>query len=1000
MKRTVVIVVVAIALAGIAWALWPGSADDAPSPLADTGKPARTLAEQLADAERALEASDAGTGSLSGVVQDEGGLPAAGARVQVVAAGGHALNDATCGICGLGIMECTDLHTAHEVRDVVREGRGAPKVIAVTTTAADGTFHFQAVPQMGVELLAEQAGRFGRSGWEPGDEEVVVAISEPADVRVKVVASQGALAGVHATAVSLDSFRMVQAVTDGSGQLRFSGLDEGRGLWLWLEGPEGLLPVVTTVYSDLEETEILLSLKRALLVRTLLGGKPTETKVTVTSTGGHHPMVQATQGGSARFEALSGDDGFDVTAMNEKLVAPSRNVTLENELTVVDLELRAAARLLVTVVDESGAPVPHADVIASDPEGAGFHNDLVVDGAMVVLGPMGDGKVLIDVAAPGLRPWHRELELQPGDNPLEVVLKQGVRLRGVVLGPDDKPAPQAQIEVRGSGPAQPITNTEDDGTFELTFDEPGPQEVTASLPSMGRAIAMVQVPSESAIIRLEARGQLEVFVHEGKTPLLGAEVTVIAMAFEAPDAIGASTEDGKVRLSGFASGRYRVSVQQSGFLQRDNLEVVLTEGRVARLDVELDRGLSVTGVAVDANGTPVEGAGISTVPWTSTAVSDEDGKFELTTLDPKVPYEVVAATTLATSKPTKFTGPRALRLVLVAKPMLTGRVVDARTGEALRQFIVDSTLIESRDGTFSVPVDATDDGGKVQIGISADGYQSVDWEGALGAGADIGTIRLEKAKEIDGIVRDVAGRPVAAAIVTCDSSGDEVTTAYDGTFRIELTHLGPEMTLVASRGQQKGRAPVRMTGLNELVLEPATRVTGQVLDATGRAVAGPVSAREANGVDEIEVEAGSDGSFALEAAAGRWVFVTRASPSGQTFTISGKTQRVALGVPPGSCAVSVYSPSLPDALLLLPGDVAPSGELPSDRLATAEGAVLFDTMGSARTMRAVGFKCGVYTLVARWGGVQQLVRVQASSGTPLDLQLAAPPELAAQAGLH
>lgn len=997
MKKAIALVVAVLAL--LTWALWPASTEEKSAAVESPESRSRTLAEQLDDAELALESSDGGVESLVGVVVDTVGEPVADATVQVLLRGGHLLHEATCDVCGQGILQCTDAHTAREVLAAVKAGRGATRVLATTTTASDGTFHFDAVPQTGVDVMARAPGRTTTSSWQ-NEGHLTLTLSEEAEARVKVVSTHGPVAGVHVTAISMDSFHWVEAITDASGQLRFAGLDEGLGIWLLLEGPDPFVPLVTQVFSDPEETEVRLSPKRALLVRTLLGGKPTESQVTVTPSAGH-PIVQATKGGSARFDGLSGEFALDVKAANETLVAVPQSVSLENELTVVELELRAAARLLVTVVDEQGVAVEEAEVNTSNPQSTDFHNGVVVNGSVVVLGPMGDGKVIVDVMAPPLRPAHRELELHPGDNALEVVLKQGVRLRGVVLGPDDKPAGQTQLEVRGDGEPQPMTFTEDDGSFELTFDEPGLQEITAVSPSMGRATATLQVPADAAVIRLEAKGQLEVFVHEAKTPISGAGVTVTAMGVEATDAIAVTTEDGTVKLSGFASGRYRMTVQQSDFRQRDNLEVVITEGQVTRVDVALDRGMTVKGVVVDAHGSPVEGAEVSTVPWTSSAVSDEQGTFTLITLNPVVPYDVFAATALATSKTKKFTGPQALRLVLVSKPVLTGRVVDARTGEALSQFTVDSTLVDSRDGRFSVPVDGREEGDKASIEFSADGYQVFDWEGFVGNDLDIGTVRLDRTRQIDGIVRDSTGRPVASALVTCDVSADEVTTAYDGTFRLELTRVAEGMKLVARRDQQKGSAPLRMTGSNEIVLQPATQVVGQVFDSSGRGQPGPVTVNQEFGEEEaLEVQAGNDGAFVVELAAGRWRFVTRAVTSGQTFNISGRTQRVVLGAAPGSCAVSVTYTSIPDEAMLLPGDAAPSAAIEANDLYAMDGVVAMTGGNTAGVLRASGIKCGVYTLLARWNGVQRLTRFEASPSTPLQLQLADPPELAAQAGLH
>ena len=107
--------------------------------------------------------------------------------------------------------------------------------------------------------------------------------------------------------------------------------------------------------------------------------------------------------------------------------------------------------------------------------------------------------------------------------------------------------------------------------------------------------------------------------------------------------------------------------------------------------------------------------------------------------------------------------------------------------------------------------------------------------------------------------------------------------------------------------------------------------------------------------------------------------------------------RLVLGAPPGSCSVSVQSPSPPDELMLLPGDAAPSTEAAFDTLASIDGAVLFETGNYPRVQRAGGFRCGTYTVLARWGSIQRLVRVDLRGGGPNEVLLPAPPELAAAA---
>ncbi|MBS1150937.1 MAG: hypothetical protein H6Q89_2635, partial [Myxococcaceae bacterium] len=643
---------------------------------------------------------------------------------------------------------------------------------------------------------------------------------------------------------------------------------------------------------------------------------------------------------------------------------------------------------------EAGDPVVNADVTAAG-RGGDYHSGSSIDGALVVLDALAEGPISIEVSHPDFRPWHRDRDLHPGDNPLEVVLKKGVKLTGKVLDPDGKPVPQAEVEARAPVTAPAIAYSDFDGSFELTFDEAGPQELTASLNTVGRTKVLVHAPADGVVIRLEPRARLRVSVREGNAPVGGASVTVSPVSSET-DLNTVSDEAGLAMISGLDTGSYQVTVQSPEFRQPPIAVVNLIEGRTVSLDVVLDRGLTLTGRVVDGRGAPVPGAEVATEPWSSSAPSDEEGRFTLTALDPDGTYQIEATNDSLQSAPLRIKGPQpALQLVMLPRPMVSGRVVEAVTGVPLTRFEVDSQPIEAPDGRFSVPMRA--EGQRVLITISADGFETVSWEGAVDASRDIGAVRLAKAKVVEGVVRDARGNPVAGAVVTSDSIDEEVTSGTDGSFRLALSQFEPGSPLVAQRGQLRGSAPIQLGRLIEIILQPPTRVLGQVIDSGGRPVAGMVRLREGYASEELQAEAGSDGAFAIDLAPGRWVFTTRLSSAGQTFAVSGPSMRVVLGAPPGTCAVAVGTPFPPPELMLLPAELMPAPTASFESLATIEGAVLFDTLSASRVLRAAGFRCGPYNLVARWGNLQRVQRIEVRSGGPNEVQLAAPPELSASA---
>ncbi len=995
MKKPVLWVCAGIAMVGAAWAFWPNDERAVNSRLEDRSTPApgpdRSLAQRLGD--EVFAASDAGRGLVFGTVEDQDGHPVAGAEVRVFASGSYGLEAAICPVCSAPILECTDLQTAHEIIEVVRSGKAQRRPIAIGTSGPDGTFTFEDLPQEALDLSATKGSLFGSGFFSPDEEEpAVVRLFARSVLSLLVLRGERdaekrgvPLGGAKVTAISLDTFQMIETVSDAVGLVGLDRLDDGNGVWVRVEAP-GLSPSQQTVHSGLEPLEVTLSPTHSVVVRTAIGGKPAEAMVTLKCEGGH-PAGQQTHAGTTRFDGL-GSDSCTVTATTDSLVSRNEGVTFEHQLETVDLELRAAAKLSVTVIDESGDPVADAEVTASGRGGETYSAE-ATQGALMVLGPMGDGPVTLDVTSSDFRQWHRELDLHPGENTLEVVVKRGVKVRGKVVDSEGKPVAQAEVEARA--PLTPLeqVSSEDDGTFELTFDEPGLQQLTAFSNAVGRTTVRVTAPADGVVIRLEARARVTVLVHEGRAAIVAATVTVTNSADRT--ALNSETgPDGVATISGLESGSYQVAVQAEDYRDAPPLKITLIEGQHFKADVQLDHGLSVSGVVVDERGAPVSGAELRSEPWISHPTMNSKGEFTLSSLDPEVAYRLEASTALEYSQPQTFKGPQSLiKVVMLPRLRTSGRVLDAVTDAPVTHFEVDGTQVDTVDGRFSAPLRGNGEGNAV-ISIRAEGYDELNWQGTWEASRDMGTVKLKKATVVEGTVRDVGGNPVSGARVQCDNSGDEVTSAGDGTFRLSLSLSMPDTVLKAQRGQNRGSAPMAVGRPTDIVLKPATHVNGKVVDGLGRPVSGMVTLRDASSDQELDAEAALDGTFAIDAAQGQWVFITRVSTSGQTFAVSGPSMRVVLGVPPGSCAISLQAAVAPDELILLPGDAVPPPEASFEQLAATEGAVLFDTLNAPRMLNAAGFRCGTYTAVARWADSQRVQRVELHTGASVQLHLQLP----------
>jgi hypothetical protein len=277
------------------------------------------------------------------------------------------------------------------------------------------------------------------------------------------------------------------------------------------------------------------------------------------------------------------------------------------------------------------------------------------------------------------------------------------------------------------------------------------------------------------------------------------------------------------------------------------------------------------------------------------------------------------------------------------------------------KFRVDGKDFDSADGRFSI-ARAKDADNKLVLSVEADGYQlnTVDRDYA----PDLGDIALKKAPVITGVVVDTQGQPVSGVDVQCDVCTESPTTGYDGRFTVTVMSSDtPDVTLNASHLNQRGHAKATFGQNVTITLQEPVRVEGIVKDPQGRSLQARVTIREVNGGDEQKVDSGPDGKFAIDLPEGLWMFITRASSTGQTVKVVPPRMFVTLGAPPGTCAVTITVAENVGDAWLVPGEPAqvPIDNLDDDGLYA--GAVALDLPLPNRPTRSAGLQCGVYTLV-------------------------------------
>ncbi|MEM6701670.1 MAG: carboxypeptidase regulatory-like domain-containing protein [Acidobacteriota bacterium] len=378
------------------------------------------------------------------------------------------------------------------------------------------------------------------------------------------------------------------------------------------------------------------------------------TRKSITDLEGRFDLAPVAAG---RYDLFAEADGF----------APGRVHGFELEFDdqeIGTLTLEPAALFSGRILDEEGQPVPgatlflrEADFRRSQPP-ASKSAASAEDGTFEI-DRIGRGRYVWGVQARGfVRPESQEISL-PLDQPLEVRLERGLALRGTVRGENGEGLAAHVglywIDLSNEPyefPKQRATvRSEADGTFEIA---PATQ---------GRHVLMVNaVDHMQRLVDVEVRGEapdpIDISLERGAVfsgtvtgdglPLAGAQVSVNPTGAEeltlqrmlGPSAATQSDGEGRYRLTGVPNGEMTITAAADGYRPTvHNLDI----SGDRRFDLELYKGLRVTGRIVDESGDPVVGALVRAMvskdrsSWSGgqhQGFSGPDGAFEIGGLEP------------------------------------------------------------------------------------------------------------------------------------------------------------------------------------------------------------------------------------------------------------------------------------------------------------------------------------------------------------------------------
>ena len=401
-------------------------------------------------------------------------------------------------------------------------------------------------------------------------------------------------------------------------------------------------------------------------------------------------------------------------------------------------------------------------------------------------------------------------------------------------------------------------------------------------------------------IRLSERSTMAGRVIDAKTrePLAGAvvwDMTEIRIA-------AISDGSGQFALQGPASHRLEIASGAIGYLKPGNFEFPLNGDGRPGPTIALDPAAELSGQVVDANGVGVAGANVSMskklsggmmrmeigmMRQTPEAVTDEQGRFRITAIDPDLDYDIKATAegyapaSQAVGDLQPYRTVADVKLTLDAGRAIRGNVVD-EDGNAIGGVTLTATAsspsnalgggmirmggeepdaaegASDDDGGFAV---AGLPSGKFDLSTERSGFAphtvpGIDLEGA--EDVDVGSITLLPGESLEGLVLDTDGAPIEGAEVMLTEASPmnslmmgmpfgepgqaDATADPNGWFAVHDLGADKKYTLTANR---PGFVNAQVDGISlprsepvELRLEPSSRLAGVVLDTSGEPIAG------------------------------------------------------------------------------------------------------------------------------------------------------------------
>lgn len=389
----------------------------------------------------------------------------------------------------------------------------------------------------------------------------------------------------------------------------------------------------------------------------------------------------------------------------------------------------------------------------------------------------------------------REVDVQPGENRVDLTLERGTTVSGRVIDESGVPRPGAELTLRNRGERGYRALSGADGWFELLAVADGSFDLEVE--SAGYAPAVH--PSAIEVAGRDVEG-IEVVLRRGTTlfgrirglePGQMAAVEVTAERAGRPARTGAVDHAGRYEIAALEAGDWHVRARLAGGRREADAWVAIAPGdREVERDLKLGGGLALDGLVL-LEDRPLPQARVSLrgldVAAERGVTTDHQGAFGFEDLEPgRYRLEVThAERMLSQSEDLELAADREV-VVEIATATLSGTVVSADSGEAVADALVYlqrflgaepgplTTVGTNAAGSF---VTASLAPGRYRLTVRGNGYapeeRTVDV--AAGVPTEPLTIELGPTEGLALTVRRAAGEPpVWATVVVLDDGGRPV----------------------------------------------------------------------------------------------------------------------------------------------------------------------------------------------------------------------------------